>query len=462
MRKNGLKILSMVLILMLMATSLAFAAVPSDVLGESYEAAVEELMERGAITGDTDGKYHPEATLSRAQACAIVVRAINPPSVELFGTATQSVPDSGFTDMVGHGWAEPYINYAVKNGIALGVGNGKFNPAGDVKSTELITFVLRAAGYSDESLGGTWPDNYVQRANGLGLMAGLGTEVQEYINKGMTAQLTYNALGLIDKAQIEKPVAGEVILTGLTYTNGSFDANISKFDGKTLDKNVLVYTYEAKKNYEKDMELSSKKTDYRSFNVNNYKNVKTPAWYLMSGNKVIQIILPYDVGFSGKVYGLINSTNKALNGEGDTVDGLDTWTAMMELTWLCKKGVAAPGLTAGDGVLYEMSTRNGEVTSVATIASGNATGKRFAEIATGAPGAEFVEVADVDTSRGIIGLKGVTTQYYELADSASVYIVKDDNTYSAGKLSDIRKGKKVRLYDISDDDYDNVNIVIVK
>jgi len=456
MRKSGSKILSMVLILMLMATSLAFAAVPSDVTGESYEAAVQTLMDRGVITGDTDGLYHPEATLSRAQACAIVVRAINPPAAELFGTATQSVPDSGFTDMVGHGWAEPYVNYAVKNGITFGVGNNKFNPKGDVKSTELMTFVLRAAGYSDASLGGTWPENYVQKAKDLDLGAGLGTVIPEFINKWMTAQFTYNALALIDKAQKEEPVVGEVILTGLTYTTASFDANLSTFDGKSLDKNVAVYTYEAKKNYKKDMVVSTKNSDYRAVSFYNYKNVTTPAWYLMSGNKVIQIILPYDVGFSGKVYGLINSQNKALNGEGEAVVGLDTWTAMMELTWLCEKALVPPTVTPGDGTIYEMSTTNGEVRNITTT-GGVVKGKRFAEL-TSPSGFTLVE----DTSEGLMGLTGASIMYYEVADNASVYVVQSDNTYKAGSLSSIRKGKTVRLYDISDDDSVNVDIVIVK
>lgn len=456
MRKNGYKILSMVLILMLMATSLAFAALPSDVTGESYEAAVQKLMDRGVITGDTDGLFHPEASLTRAQACAIVVRAMNPPYAELFGTATQSVPDSGFTDMGGHGWALPYINYAVKNGITVGVGNNKFNPTGQVKSAELITFVLRAAGYNDATIGGTWPENYIQKSKDLDLGTGLGTEIPEYINKWMTAQFTFNALDLIDKAQKDQPVTSGIILTGSTYTTGTFDVSISTFDGKALDKNVAVYAYEAKKNYKKDMTLSSKKSDYRMQNFNNYKNVTTPAWYLMSGGKVVQIILPYDVGFTGQVYGLINSKNTALNGAGDAVAGLDTWTAMLELTWLCKKDLAQPTLTPGDGQIYEMATTNGEVRNITTT-GGIVKGKRFAEIGTAGT---FVEVADA--SKGLVGLTGPSISYYQVADNASVYVVQSDNTYKAGSLSSIRKGTTVRLYDISDDKEDNVSIVVVK
>lgn len=456
MRNKGFKILSMVLIIMLMASSLAFAAVPSDVTGESYEVAVEKLMDRGAITGDTDGLFHPEANLTRAQACIIIVRAMNPPTSELIGTATQAVPDSGFTDMAGYGWAAPYINYAVRNGITVGVGNNKFNPGGLVKSNELITFVLRASGYSDESLGGTWPENYVQKSKDLDLGTGLGSDMPEYVNKWMTAQFTFNALDLIDKAQMDGPVKGEVILNGLTYTVGSFDANLSTFDGKALSKNVVVYSYEAKKTYKKDMVLSKMTSDYRVENYYKYKLATTPAWYLTSGGKVTQIILPYDVGFSGKIYGLINSTNTSLNGAGAKVTGLDTWTAMKQLTWLYKDDTAITAVK-GSGEIYEMSATNGEVWNITTV-GGVKMGKRFEEIASGGI---FVEVADAST-KGLIGITGASVSYYQVAENASVYVIQSDNTYKAGSLSSIRKGSMVRMYDISDDKYDNVDIVVVK
>lgn len=458
MRKNALKILSMVLMLMLMATSLAFAGVPSDVTGQDYEGAVQVLMDRGIITGDEDGLFHPDEYLSRAQACAIVVRAIDPPTAKLFGTATQSVPDSGFTDMAGHKWAEPYVNYAVSNGITLGVGNNKFNPKGQVKSAELMTFVLRAAGYSDAKLGGTWPDNYVDKAKELDLGAGLGTEIPELINKWMTAQFTFNALDLIDKAQKDQPIAsGGVILTGLTYLTGSFDTNIKTFDGKPLDKNIEVYKYEVKKNYKKDMVLSKTKADYIPVDFNIYKNVTTPAWYLMSGGKVTQIILPFDVGFTGMVYGLINSKNMAINGAGESVDSLATWTAMMELDWLCKKDITLPILTKGSGEIYEMASSNGEINNIA-LATGTKKGRHFEEI-TSAGGA-FVEVAAV--SKGVLALTGPSISYIEVSDTATVYVVQSDDTYTTGSLSSIKKGKTVRLYDISDDKNVNVDIVIVK
>src|SRR5665647_3479678 len=97
------RIVSIVLVILMLCSGLAFAAaVPSDVSGNVYEEAIKVLSEKGIITGDVDGKFYPDSTLTRAQACIMVVKAINPPAAELTGTAAQPVK-SGFADMSGYG-----------------------------------------------------------------------------------------------------------------------------------------------------------------------------------------------------------------------------------------------------------------------------------------------------------------------------------------------------------------------
>src|SRR5665647_1851630 len=100
---------------MVFAQTAFVSAMPSDVIGESYETAVSTLFDKGIITGDENGKYNPEQTLTRAQACIIVVKSMKPPIAEVAGTATQDALKSGFPDMSGYGWAEGYISYAIKN-----------------------------------------------------------------------------------------------------------------------------------------------------------------------------------------------------------------------------------------------------------------------------------------------------------------------------------------------------------
>ena len=97
--KKMTKNLSMILILVMLATTLSFAAtVPSDVAGTMYEEAITVLAEKDIITGDVDGKFHPDSKLTRAQACIMVVKAMNPPASEVKGSVTQPIKSS-FRDM---------------------------------------------------------------------------------------------------------------------------------------------------------------------------------------------------------------------------------------------------------------------------------------------------------------------------------------------------------------------------
>ena len=133
-------ILTFTLIMALASASFAYgAAVPSDVAGASYEAAVSALMDKGIITGDTNGNFNPDTTLTRAQACVIIVKTMNPPAAEVTGTATQPAAKSDFTDMTGYGWAEGYISYAVKHGVTKGYPDGTFKPGNPVTMNELVT-----------------------------------------------------------------------------------------------------------------------------------------------------------------------------------------------------------------------------------------------------------------------------------------------------------------------------------
>jgi len=456
MKRRIFKALAFVIALTLMATSAAFAAVPQDVTGKNYESAVQALMDIGAITGDTDGLFHPDDNLTRAQACSIVIKTIAPPASELFGTATQFVHQSGFTDLGGYGWAAPYINYASNNNIAKGIGNSRFAPGSLVTTDQMITFVLRAAGYTDAALGGNWPDNYKAKAAELGLYEGLPETLPVNATKWMAAQVTYNAMDLIAAAHAKPAEPGKVDLAGLTFGTGRFDESITTYAGIPLAKNIAVYTFGEKADYNESMTLSKNTANYMLSSVYKYKNVSTPAWYKMSGGQIVQLIVPYNVGFSGYAYGVINSTFTTMNAEDEKVTGLETLTAAREITWLCEKGLSVPTVIEGSGEIYEMKTTAGEVRHITKSGADDIMGKHFIEITSTHA---FTKIADYEN--GAIALVGSETAYYEVKDNASVYIVNEDGEYAAGSRTSIKEGREVRLYDVSDDDYDNVDIVVI-
>ncbi len=452
------------LVMMMFASTTAFAAtIPTDIAGTSCEEAVKTLVEAGAITGDTDGKFHPEDKLTRAQACIIIVKTIDPVASLVNGTATQSSGKTSFTDLKGYSWASGYIAYAVEHGIVKGYPDGTFKPGVNVSTNEMLTMVLRAAGYTEDKIGASWPADYITKAKEAGILKGIDESYPENATKGMAAQMTFNQMKELkamaptiatDPQGTEQDKPSNIPSTsGMTFVTGSFDDDLNTFAGKTLSKSVEIYTYGAKKEYSKDMKFSDKEDTYRKDTVYKFKDVKTPAWYLVEGDKITKMILPGDTGFSGNVYGVVNGTVKLSSQEKDAITGFKTLTATKAITWFGKKGLTVPTFTPGDGQLYELYTSNGEVRDVATTDGAN--GKMFKELTTSKSWTAVTEYSDsvITIANGLIPVKR----------NASIYVWDDSKKeYKAGSLSSIKAGKEVRAYDVSDDDAEEADVVIVK
>ena len=255
MKKTLRRTLAVIAMLALM-TSNAFAAVPEDVKGKPYEEAVSTLMSKGIITGDTDGSYHPEAELTRAQACTIIVKAMNPPAAELIVLE----PDkASFSDLAGYGWASGYIDYAVKTGVTKGYPDGTFKPGNKVTVNELITMVLRAANYSDEKLGGTWPTNYVNKANELKLLDQLPSPLPTNATKWMAAGITF---GLLTEVEATHAIPAEVqgVMNKVTDLAVKYAAQL---DGEFGDQHVALMQSQKGWDYEGYKALKAKLDGFR-------------------------------------------------------------------------------------------------------------------------------------------------------------------------------------------------------
>ena len=73
--KNLKKVLAMVLAFACTFSMFAGAKVFEDVpAGSDYSEAITMLSDLGIIQGKDDGKYHPEDTITRAEACAMIAR----------------------------------------------------------------------------------------------------------------------------------------------------------------------------------------------------------------------------------------------------------------------------------------------------------------------------------------------------------------------------------------------------
>ncbi len=206
------KVLSLVLVLALVLSSFSMAFADdtaaattattttatalSDVEGLACEQAVKVLVDLGVVTGYADGTYKPAATVTRAEAAVIVIKMLGLEK----SVGTQK---SSYTDMAGYGWAEPYIAFASNLGILQGDGNGLYRPGDVVSYNEFAKIMVAALGYTADSLTGTWPGNYVNKAMGLDIMKDVVSGGAAGATRGDVAIMVNNNLtnyiGTIDK-----------------------------------------------------------------------------------------------------------------------------------------------------------------------------------------------------------------------------------------------------------------------
>jgi len=137
---------------------------PSDVMGTKLLTPVKFLMDRKIITGDSDGLFHPDKNITRAEFATIMAKATNNANaMDLNSLSNEDI----FSDLAGYGWAKPYINGVAKAGLFKGRSADMFAPGESVTYAEVITVLIRMSqGAADtaEGMASKWPDNYIAYA----------------------------------------------------------------------------------------------------------------------------------------------------------------------------------------------------------------------------------------------------------------------------------------------------------
>ena len=188
--KNLKKVLAMVLAFACTFTMFAGAKVFEDVpAGSDYSEAITMLSDLGIIQGKDDGKYHPEDTITRAEACAMIARLMTgDPNVSQY-TGAQN-----FADVAKGSWKDSAIGYCYINNIVVGVGNNKFEPDRAITDAEFITMVVRAMGYETPDMTQGYPFSYMSNAQAIGLLDGVNMVASTDALRGEDAQVIYNAM----------------------------------------------------------------------------------------------------------------------------------------------------------------------------------------------------------------------------------------------------------------------------
>ncbi len=252
------KILSLLLavaMLFSLAIPSAFAADFSDV-PETYQYydAVQSLVARGIINGYDDGTFKPDATITRAEFCKMVVYSIG------LGNMTETgVTETGFPDVAAEHWAASTIKTAFDLKIINGYDDGTFKPDENVTYDQALKMVICA---KYDKLGeaalknGGYPAGYRKIAGSYGFVKNISDGVyEEPAKRGTVAKLMDNMLNIklseitddpsvIDTDQMEE-IKGQVV----AVYGASLESELSKltkYQVKILlsNGNTVIYNGE--------------------------------------------------------------------------------------------------------------------------------------------------------------------------------------------------------------------------
>ncbi len=251
------KLFAMFLTMTLLLSALPFAGAAfkdEGFITAEYAKAVAAMSAQGIINGFEDGSFGPKKTLTRAQAAKILC-------VMLEGEKESALTktETGFSDVPATHWAAKYVAYCVDKGIVAGVGDGKFDPNGQLSSAAFAKMLLVAYGKGGDGFtGAEWLQNVQAAAEKTFLLYNLGDKVTTgSMERQKAAQMAFNAKfqadAEADKAKgdsrtmpIEVPETMKLFVIGNSYGNDcsiSYLWNILKELGvKDLTIGTLYYS----------------------------------------------------------------------------------------------------------------------------------------------------------------------------------------------------------------------------
>lgn len=246
MKKKLVVLLAVVMMFAFSAS--AYAATFSDVSERPVveQDAIKKAVALGIIEGYEDGTFGPDKTITRAEFAKIAVTAAGAKD-----TATMLEANaSNFKDVKANSWYTGWINASESLGIFKGDTNGNFRPNDTISNQEAITVLLRLLGYND-NLTGSWPVNYVTKANQINILDDVNIVASAAAKRGditvMLSETLDSDLVTYDKDTNEfvKKQVGITDSQPVTLLADSFEGSyieVSKFEQITQLRDVADKT----------------------------------------------------------------------------------------------------------------------------------------------------------------------------------------------------------------------------
>ena len=173
----------MVMGLMVVGTGASYV----DVSSEQNQEAIEVLQAVGVMTGDENGKFNPDANVTRNEMAVIMSNMLDYKVSNYAGTAP-------FTDVPS--WAEPYVAACYTHGIISGYDAKTFGGSDSVTAAQAALMMMKALGYFQyqSDFGEDWQMATIREANKIDLYKDVNATAVAPMTRNDVAQLALNTL----------------------------------------------------------------------------------------------------------------------------------------------------------------------------------------------------------------------------------------------------------------------------
>jgi hypothetical protein len=287
----------------------------SDADDISLEEAVDVMSAVGVFQG-SDGKFSPKENLTREQAAKLIAY------LDLGESAAEALPAlKAFDDVEASRWSAKYIAYCQDAGYIAGVGNGKFNPTGELTGYAFGKMVLCVLGYDAEIesfTGSSWTLNVAKLMEKNDIADGIDGAASATLTREQAAQYCLNALKAdmveYDNKGTSIEINGTKIATGASKADAVANTsyNGSGFGNGTLQLAEKLYKGDLKLNPTSDKSGSpANQWTYKAKEVGTYAksedqaltgSVKKGALYTAIGSAAMDHLKSFQYIVNGYTY----------------------------------------------------------------------------------------------------------------------------------------------------------------
>ena len=151
------------------------------------QEAIEVLQTVGIMTGDQNGNFNPDGSITRNEMAVVMAHLLNLDYDYYRGT-------NPFTDVPE--WAAPYVAACAAEGVVAGIGNGQYGGSQKVTAAQASLMVMKALGYfqNAEDFGTDWQVATIRQASYINLFDNINANAESALTRAQVAQLVLNGL----------------------------------------------------------------------------------------------------------------------------------------------------------------------------------------------------------------------------------------------------------------------------